>query len=98
MFICSHKVMKHKIKSLILLFLSNDQAPQRSPLMVITPGHSRPILSTGFERDFSLTLGFCWTTFSFSLLPLLFICHFGGPAEQLLKKLLRSFHYLGNLY
>lgn len=25
--------------------------------MVITPGHSQPILSTGFEGDFSLTLG-----------------------------------------
>lgn len=45
--------------------------------MVITPGHSQPILFTSFEGDFSLTLGLRWTTFSFSFYLLLFICHFG---------------------
>lgn len=65
-----------------------DQAPQRNPWIVITPGHSKPILSTGFAGDFSFTLGFCWATFSFYFF--LFICHFGCLAKQLLEKLLNS--------
>lgn len=79
------------------VYYFNEQAPQRNPLVVITPGHSQPILSTGFEGDFSLTLGFCWATFSFSFL---FICHLKGSVKQLLGKVaeLTCFHCLWNLY
>lgn len=91
--VCVHKKFKDsEVKNFIwsLLFVSvyvfSDLASQRSPPMVITTRHNQPILPTGFEGDFLLTLGFCFLTFSFS--PFWYICHFEGSAEQLLEMLL----------
>lgn len=76
------------------VYYFNDEASQRNPSMVITPGHSQPILSTGFEGDFSLTLGFWWATFSFSFPAFCSFVIFGGSAEQLLEKLLSSLAFI----
>lgn len=57
------------------------QALHCGPLMVITRGHSQPILSSSFQGDFSLTLDNFHSLFSF-FHPRL---SFWGSAEQLLE-------------
>lgn len=64
MFICIYKNVKHNVGrwifavvALVSVYGFRDQTGPRSPRMVITLRHNQPILPTGFEGDFPLTLG-----------------------------------------